>query len=176
MNVLIVDDVAKNRKLLRAQLEGEGLVVSEANDGVEGLAKLKDGKIDAAISDILMPRMDGYRFCYEVRNSERFHDLPLNINTATYTSTSDEKLSLDLGADKYLRKPASAHDILDALHEATARKTRPALKQPMAKLDVLKEYSERLVAKLEEKNIVLTDRNEALAKINTKLEGEIAQR
>ena len=72
MNVLIVDDLPRNRKLLRAQLEAEGLVVSEANDGVDALVLLNGGKIDAVISDILMPGMDGYRFCYEVRQNEQF--------------------------------------------------------------------------------------------------------
>ena len=78
MNVLILDDIATSRKLLRAQLEGAGLVVVEASDGVEGLARLKAGKIDAAIADVLMRGMDGYRFCHEygrTRNSEIYLSL-----------------------------------------------------------------------------------------------------
>src|SRR5262245_33330096 len=122
MNVLILDDAVANRKLLRVQLEAEGITVLEANDGVEGLAELKGEKVDGAISDLLMPNMDGYRFCYEVRKSEEFRDLPIIIYTSTYTSASDEKLSLELGADKYLRKPASAAQLLDALRDATASK------------------------------------------------------
>jgi PAS domain S-box-containing protein len=154
MNVLILDDIPRNRKLLRAQLEAEGMEVSEASNGAEGLAELKRTKFDAAISDLLMPNMDGYRFCYEVRKSARFRNLPLVIYTATYTSPSDEKLSFELGADKYLRKPASPDAIVAALQEAAMIKSRPALKKP-TELDVLKEYSERLVSKLEEKNIEL---------------------
>ncbi len=81
MNVLILDDIATSRKLLRAQLEREGLAVVEAADGVEGLAKLKAGKIDAAISDVLMRGMDGYRFCHEVRQNEEFRNLPIIMYT-----------------------------------------------------------------------------------------------
>ena len=51
MNVLILDDIDTNRKLLRAQLEAEGVTVLEASDGVEGLEELKRQKVDAAISD-----------------------------------------------------------------------------------------------------------------------------
>ena len=166
MNVLILDDIATSRKLLRAQLEAAGLVVVEASDGVEGLAKLKAGKIDAAIADVLMRGMDGYRFCHEVRQNEEFRNLPIIIYTATYTSPSDEKLSRDLGADKYLRKPASSKQLLDALHEVTAKKQHT--KVQLAETDVLKGYSERLAAKLEEKNNQLAERNEALAKLSTK--------
>jgi CheY-like chemotaxis protein len=120
MNVLIVDDNAINRKLLRAVLEGEGLTVLEAVDGVEALAVLEREKVDAVMSDILMPRLDGYRLCYEVRSNPLYHHLPFIIYTATYTSPGDEKLSLDLGADRFIRKPAPAKVIAAALH-ATKR-------------------------------------------------------
>jgi CheY-like chemotaxis protein len=168
MNVLILDDSATGRKLLRAQLESEGLAVIEAKDGVEGLAKLKTGEIDAVIADVLMQGMDGYRFCHEVRQNQQFHNLPIIIYTATYTSGDDENLSRDLGADKYMRKPASSKELLQALHEGTAKRAQTFSKPPILKADVLKRYSERLAAKLEEKNSELAERNEALAALNTK--------
>ena len=61
-SILIVDDHASNLKVLRATLEAEGLSVFEAENGVEALALLERESVDAIISDILMPRMDGYRF------------------------------------------------------------------------------------------------------------------
>jgi two-component system, cell cycle sensor histidine kinase and response regulator CckA len=154
VNVLILDDIDTNRKLLRAQLEAEGVTVLEASDGVEGLEKLKRQKVDAAISDLLMPNMDGYRFCYEVRKSKEHRGLPIIIYTSTYTSPSDEKLSLRLGANKYLRKPASVVQILDALHNATTSE-HVIPKAEFDERDVLKHYSERLISKLEEKNVEL---------------------
>ena len=175
MNVLILDDIATNRKLLRAQLEAEGVTVLEASDGVEGLAELKRQKVDAAISDLLMPNMDGYRFCYEVRKSKEHRDLPIIIYTSTYTSPSDEKLSLKLGANKYLRKPASVAQILDALHNATTKK-HVIPKAEFDERDVLKHYSERLISKLEEKNVELTQRNRELDQLNNKLAAEILER
>ena len=60
MNLLIVDDHPTNLRLLRAQLESEGHAVFEAHDGVDALAMLERQPVDAVISDILMPRMDGY--------------------------------------------------------------------------------------------------------------------
>ncbi|MBI3850708.1 MAG: PAS domain S-box protein [Verrucomicrobia bacterium] len=157
MNILIVDDIAQNRKLLRAQLEAEKFTAFEAADGWEALAVLDREKIDAIISDILMPKMDGYRLCFEVRRSKQLREIPFIFYTATYTSPGDEKLCLDLGADKYVRKPASVAVILAALHEVTnggaRRAPRPSVS--LEETDVLKEYSERLVRKLEQKNVEL---------------------
>ena len=69
MNILIVDDIAANRKLLRVQFEAEGFAVVEAADGIEALEVLAGEPFDAVLSDILMPRMDGYRLCHEVRKN-----------------------------------------------------------------------------------------------------------
>src|SRR6185295_3944527 len=116
-HILVVDDLPTNRKLLRAVLEEEGYAVSEAVDGVDALEALQRGRIDAVISDILMPRMDGYRLCLAARKIERYRALPIIIYTSTYISPGDEKVALDSGADRYIRKPAPAQTILDALHE-----------------------------------------------------------
>src|SRR6266704_4543718 len=118
MNILIVDDYAINRRLLRAMLEAEGFTVLDAADGVEALAVLGQEKIDAVISDILMPRMDGYRLCVEVRQREEICGIPFIVYTSTYTSPSDEKAALDLGADSFLKKPSPANEIIQALHQA----------------------------------------------------------
>src|SRR6266404_749584 len=118
MNILIADDNATNLKLLRAMLEAEGHKVLSANDGLEALELLEREKIEAIISDILMPRMDGYRLCLEVRKSEKFKKLPFLFYTATYVSPSDSKAAMDLGADKFLKKPAPPAEIVQALREA----------------------------------------------------------
>jgi signal transduction histidine kinase/CheY-like chemotaxis protein len=152
MRLLIVDDIPTNRKLLRATLEAEGNAILEAADGVEAIEILAHEKVDAVISDILMPRMDGYRLCHDIRKNERLCDLPIIIYTATYTSSDDEKLAFDVGADKYLTKPAPIHAILTAVHEAIAMQHTAPRPEVMQEGEVLKEYSDRLVIKLEEKN------------------------
>ncbi len=158
MNLLIVDDRATNLKLLRAQLEAEGHTVVEAPDGVAALALLEHQPVDAIITDILMPRMDGYRLCHEIRKHERLHDLPIIAYTATYTSASDAKLALDMGADKYLEKPAPVASLVAALQEVTSLKAelRPRLVEGLPEAGLMKEYSEALVTKLEQKNAELS--------------------
>jgi two-component system, cell cycle sensor histidine kinase and response regulator CckA len=155
MNVLIVDDHPTNLKLLRVQLESEGHTVFEAHDGVDALALLERQRVDAVISDILMPRMDGYSLCYEIRKHARLHDLPIIIYSSTYTSPGDQKLALDMGADKYLTRPVSVETLVAALHEVGAQPHAAPRPDALREVEVLKEYNERLVSKLKEKNTEL---------------------
>jgi len=162
MNLLIVDDDPTNLKLLRAQLESEGHALFEAHDGVEALALLNRQRVDAVISDILMPCMDGYRLCHEIRINERLRDLPIIIYSSTYTAPEDEKLALEMGANKYLKKPASVAIIVAALHEVIAQPYAATRPDVLREVEVLKNYNERLVSKLKEKNTELLAQTEAL--------------
>jgi len=165
MKILVVDDHELNRKLLRAVLHGEGHVTVDAADGIEALGVLAREPVDAVISDILMPHMDGYRLCYEVRRSEKLRALPFIFYTATYTSAGDEKLCLELGGDKYLRKPAEPEAIVAALDEVMqAGAHRAASGSTSDESSVLRRYSESLVVKLGEKNAELS---EALTSLKT---------
>ncbi len=107
MNVLIADDESDNLKVLGLVLERAGHNPTCAADGVEALQILEREKIDAVISDVLMPRMDGYRLCLEVRKSKNFGGVPFLFYTSTYTSPSDEETARKLGADRFLRKARS---------------------------------------------------------------------
>ena len=169
LNVLIVDDQPINLRLLRAELEAEGHNVYDASNGVEGLAVLDRQQIDVIISDILMPVMDGYRFCHEVRRSEKYRGIPFIVYTSTYLSPSDEKLSLDLGADRYLRKPASLEELVRTISETLAEPRRQPT-TPFESEDVLKEYNAGLVAKLEKKNVELSSAVSQLTLQTTALE------
>ena len=170
MNILVVDDIAANRKLLRVILESEGHFILEAADGVEALAVLNHTKVDAIISDILMPRMDGFRFCYEVRASDSYRHLPFIFYTANYTSSSDEKLAFEMGADKFLIKPVPASEMILALREVlTGPRRSLTVMEPSQELNLMKEYNQRLVAKLEQKNIELISRNEELIRSEQKM-------
>jgi signal transduction histidine kinase len=164
MNILIADDNASIVKVLRAMLEEAGHEVQAATDGAEALGILEQQKVDAIISDILMPRMDGYRFCLEVRRRQEFNTTPFIFYTSTYTSASDEKTALDLGADKFLKKPAPVDDILATLKAAVAeaprRQVRPVRTEQ--ELGSMKEYNARLVSKLEVQNLELEAQTESL--------------
>src|ERR1700722_5732949 len=162
MKLAIVDDIASNRELLRERFEAAGHTTFEAADGIEALQILSRETVDAVLTDILMPRMDGYRLCHEIRANERLRDLPIVIYTSTYTTAGDEKLAQDLGADRYLKKPAPFQAILAALREAIAMPHAMPRPEAPQQVEVLKQYSDRLVAKLEERNIELAQANSRL--------------
>jgi signal transduction histidine kinase len=168
MNILIVDDDATNRKLLSAILGAEGHSILESGDGTEALAVLEQNKVDTIFSDILMPRMDGYQFCSEVRASEHFRHLPFIFYTATYTSPNDQKLALEIGADKFLIKPTAAGKIIQALSEVRTRKPAPLMPiERASELNLMREYNQHLVTKLEQTNTELNARNEELLRSKT---------
>ncbi len=185
MNLLIVDDYAGNRKLLRAQLESEGHAIVEAANGVEALAALEESAFDAVISDILMPNMDGFRLCREIRSSEKHQAMPLVLYTSTYNSPGDRQLADTVGADCYVLKPAPTAVILKAVEDASTRaRSRSYAGGPTHdEAYVLKQYNEALVRKLEDTNAELTQTLEALhqahgqiLKMNRELEERVTHR
>lgn len=99
--LLIVDDDTHIRELLQLFLNQEGFDLFEASDGVEAITVLEKVKIDLAIIDIMMPNMDGWQLCQEIRN---FSDIPILMLTAR-GETSQKVKGFNLGADDYLVKP-----------------------------------------------------------------------
>ena len=192
MNLLVVDDSPANRKLLRITLEDEGHSVFEARDGVEALSVLEGAPVDAVISDILMPNMDGYRLCHEVRRNEKIRHIAFIHYTSTYTSPGDQKLSHSVDADDYLTKPVSTQTLLGAIRKAitlSANRKESTVRKSDTKF-VMKQYNETLVKKLEERNaeLVRTEADllrthqqlvrhaEAVEKLNGDLEERVRER
>jgi DNA-binding response OmpR family regulator len=100
-NILVVDDDPHIRELVRVFLRDEGFDVYEAADGVEALARLETLKADMVILDVMMPNMDGWELCRELRES---YDLPLLMLTAK-GETAQKIKGFQLGTDDYLVKP-----------------------------------------------------------------------
>lgn len=162
MNVLIVDDNASNLKLLKANLETEDFDVFEAADGLVALEVLEKEHIDCVITDVLMPHLDGYGLCYRIRKHEKLSKIPVVVYTATHFSSSDKKLSLLVGADKFIEKPAPFHEILEVIRQATLgeRSYRQSDLRLPKEYELTKQYSELLVRKLVEKNEELEEKDE----------------
>lgn len=99
--ILIADDEAEIRDVLRLYLEKDGYEVLEAADGIEALEVFKNEKPDLAVLDIMMPGVDGYRV---LRNMRESSNIPV-IMLSAKGSDSDKILGLDLGADDYIVKP-----------------------------------------------------------------------
>ncbi len=102
--ILIVDDESRMRKLLRDFLEREGYQILEAGDGLEAMDLFYANKdIDLIILDVMMPRMDGWQVCREVRE---YSKVPIMMLTARAEEQSELK-GFELGVDEYVAKPFS---------------------------------------------------------------------
>ena len=99
--ILIVDDDAHIRELINLLLRKEGFDLYEASDGMQALKVMEKVKIDLAVIDIMMPNMDGWQLCKELRE---FSDIPILMLTAKGETTQKVK-GFGLGADDYLVKP-----------------------------------------------------------------------
>ncbi len=171
--VLVVDDNRENRYLLRALLEGNGFLVDDAANGEEGLARARANPPDIVVSDLLMPVMDGYALLREWHRDAALRGTPFLVYTATFTEPRDERLAMALGATGFLVKPSEPDVLLARVREALAA-PRPASDpradvRPLAEDELLREYNEVLVAKLEHKA-------RELEAANRDLRAEIAER
>ena len=104
IKILVVDDESRMRKLIRDFLEREGYQIIEACDGVEAIDRFyEDKEIDLIILDVMMPRMDGWQVCKEVREYSR---VPIMMLTARAEEQNELK-GFELGVDEYMTKPFS---------------------------------------------------------------------
>ena len=102
--ILVVDDESRMRKLVRDFLERANYQVIEAGDGEEALERFYDNKdVDLIILDVMMPKMDGWQVCREIRESSK---VPIIMLTAR-TEERDELQGFELGVDEYISKPFS---------------------------------------------------------------------
>ena len=119
IKILVVDDESRMRKLVRDFLVREGYVVLEAGDGMEAMDIFYEAKdIALVILDVMMPKMDGWQVCREIREHSR---VPVIMLTAR-SDERDELQGFELGVDEYISKPFSPK-ILVARVEAILRRT-----------------------------------------------------
>jgi DNA-binding response OmpR family regulator len=109
-SVLIVDDEPMARTLLRLMLVRAGFNVSEAEDGFDALEKVQASQPDIILLDVMMPGMDGFSVCEELRQRKETSGLPVIMLSAKTDLDSINK-GLRVGATKYLTKPISPEDL-----------------------------------------------------------------
>lgn len=122
--ILIVDDDAHIRELLRVLLRNEGYEIFEAEDGLLALSLLETIKVDMVILDIMMPNMDGWELCREVRKQ---YDLPMLMLTAK-GETMQKVKGFEYGTDDYLVKPFEPQELLVRV-KAVLKRYRIAVSQ-----------------------------------------------
>lgn len=107
--VLVIEDHADLRKYICDQLKNEYKVL-EADNGADGLAKAEQEIPDIIISDVMMPKMDGYELCNSIKSNEKTNHIPVILLTAK-ASTENKLEGLETGADDYLVKPFNPEEL-----------------------------------------------------------------
>lgn len=109
--VLIVDDNVQNVELLRTYISAEGYEVDEAFDGEEALVKVAANPPDLILLDVMMPKLNGYDVCSQIKKDEKTRFIPIIMVTAL-SELEDKIKGLDAGTDDFISKPFNRYELL----------------------------------------------------------------
>lgn len=153
--ILIVDDEVINLDVLEANLDSFGFEVLRSRDGREAKKIAGDEHPDMVITDILMPNMDGFQLCREMKTNPDLSGIPVVFYTATYTDDSDRDLALRLGAARFVQKPEEPNrleaTVREVFEEQDCLSNRIDQDPDLDNETFLSTYNSRLVNKLEQK-------------------------
>ena len=149
--ILIVEDVPNVLELLEVTLRFKGYAVITARNGEEALEMVSKTRPVLIITDILMPKMDGYAFVQKLRINPATRAIPVVFLSATYVTPEDKQFALSLGAARFMEKPIDTEDFLLTVAEIVTQQpfTQP---QPLDMERFYNGYRTRLEDKLRHKN------------------------
>ena len=124
--ILIVDDVQKIREVIREYSEFNGYEVEEAADGMEAVSLCRLNDYDLIIMDIMMPKLDGYSACKEIKKTKNIPVIMLSARGEEY----DKLFGFELGIDDYVVKPFSPKELMARVNAVLARSSAKQEEQP----------------------------------------------
>ena len=143
--ILLVDDERSVQKLLAWPLRKEGYDVVEAYDGREALNQFRDGGFDLIVLDLMLPKVDGFDVCRQIRSRST---VPIIMLTAK-TEEIDKVLGLELGADDYITKPFSLREfrsrVKAVLRRAALTPAEESLEEPLEDGELEIDFEKRIV-------------------------------
>jgi len=172
LNILLVDDVQENLELLSVVLAENGYSTIAVRNGHEALERLKVETVQLIIADAMMPKMDGFQLCKEVKGNPAYAKIPFVMYTANYIDREDEELAESIGVDRYVVKFAGLSPLVDAVNELCRlrygfRAENPTeLQHGIDDVAFLEKHHAILVRKLEEKMTELEMYAETLSQKN----------
>jgi len=118
--ILIIEDEPAMQLGLKDNLELEGYTVDVANDGDAGLTKIKNNPYDLILLDVMLPEMDGFELCRQIRQSAAIGRTPVVFLTAR-SDEVDRVLGLEIGGDDYMTKPFSPRELVARVRSVLRR-------------------------------------------------------
>jgi PAS domain S-box-containing protein len=145
--VLVVDDDPLQRKLAVICLSNAGFEVIVAEEAMLALAIARHQPLDAVVSDVLMPNMDGFAFCLAMRSDPELSHIPVVLSSSAYVEASDRALATRVGASALVAKTDGLEGIIQALGNAVGVQPPPAPIEPVELIE--DEHSRRALLQLE---------------------------
>jgi len=163
--LLVVEDIPDILRLLDATLKFKGYRVVTARNGEEALEVIEKEHPALIITDILMPRMDGFSLVHRLRLDPRTRTIPVIFLSATYVAPEDKSFALTIGVTRFIEKPVDLAAFFPVIDELLAKEqaTIPVL---LDELEFYEGYRKRLESKLKHKNTQIA-RDENLLKTLT---------
>jgi CheY-like chemotaxis protein len=149
--ILVVEDVPNVLELLEVTLRFKGYPVVTARNGQEALEKVASEHPALVITDILMPKMDGYALAHRLRSDPKTRQTPLIFLSATYVTPEDKQFAISIGAVRFIEKPIDTEEFLLTVAELLTQGPEP-LPEPLGEHEFYTGYRERLEHKLRHKN------------------------
>jgi CheY-like chemotaxis protein len=148
--LLVVEDIPDILRLLDATLKFKGYRVVTARNGHEALEAIQRERPALIITDILMPKMDGFSLVHRLRINPETRDIPVIFLTATYVAPEDKVFALTIGVNRFIEKPVDFEQFLPAIEEILA-KGELAPVEPLNEALFYEGYRKRLEKKLNQK-------------------------
>ncbi len=114
-NILVVDDDERTRRMMEAMLIPQGYSVTMAKDGREGVETACREKPDLILMDLMMPVMDGFAACYEIKKNAATRSIPVFMLTAVGSARNKQMAQEVWGANGYLTKPVDLEELLNTI-------------------------------------------------------------
>ena len=148
--LLVVEDVAHILQLLEVTLRFKGYPVVTARNGQEALERIAEEHPALVITDILMPKLDGFALVHRLRTDPKTNRIPIIFLSATYVTPEDKQFAMSLGAIRFLEKPVDTEELLLTVAEVLTAgpSTGPT---PLDEQEFYRGYRERLESKLRHK-------------------------
>jgi CheY-like chemotaxis protein len=149
--LLVVEDIPEILRLLETTLSFKGYRVITARNGEEALEAIQKERPQMIISDILMPKMDGFSLLHRLRINSETRKIPVVFLSATYVAPEDKTFALTIGVTRFIEKPINIEEFMQTIEELLAKGEHSAIHEPLTGPNFYEEYRVRLITKLNQK-------------------------
>ena len=153
--LLVVEDIPDILALLDTTLKFKGYRVVTAHNGQEAYDLIQKEQPALVVTDILMPKMDGFSLVHRLRLDPKTRHIPVIFLSATYVAPEDKAFALTIGATRFMEKPVSLEEFLPTIAELLDKPSSSST-EPISEVDFYIGYRKRLEIKLAEKNTQIT--------------------